>query len=144
MNVLNGEMKGIISDINNLKGYKTAGEEKKAIYYKRAKELKYWNSRNTEVFVQCDSLQKAKKIIENSKIEQKLIIKAGHKDLAQEYFDKVAKYITLKDISSPYISTLQSGDSGLGFKVDGKEVKLSKDEAMNLTLQLNAMIKRLK
>lgn len=48
--------------------------ERIAKWSKKFKSLEYWDSKNTNVNVNCDSLKKAKVIIKNSKIEQKLKI----------------------------------------------------------------------
>lgn len=49
--------------------------EKVATFKKKFKELEYWTSKNTTTSVQCDNIKKAKVIIKNSKIEQKLEVR---------------------------------------------------------------------
>lgn len=51
------------------------GEIKTANFLPKQKELKYWTSKNTETTIQCDNLDKAKKIVEKSGVKQELEIK---------------------------------------------------------------------
>lgn len=48
------------------------GETKTATWMQKARELRYFDSRNTEVYVNCETLDKAKAFIKNSKIDQEL------------------------------------------------------------------------
>jgi len=48
------------------------GEAKEAIWHKKYHQLTYWTSHNTTATVDCASLARAKKIVENSSVEQEL------------------------------------------------------------------------
>jgi hypothetical protein len=55
---------------------KVAGETpKKATFLKQHKQLVYFTSRNTSTTVNCETLEKAKKIVEKSGVKQELEIK---------------------------------------------------------------------
>jgi len=60
--------------MNLIEKYLGEGEIKIAMFYKKTHELKYWTSKNTTTNINCDDLKKAKAIIKNSGIEQKLEI----------------------------------------------------------------------
>jgi len=57
--------------------YGSSGQEKEATFYKRFRELEYWDSRNTSTRVSCDSFSKAKAIIKKSGVKQKLVQNNG-------------------------------------------------------------------
>ena len=54
-----------------------AGENKEAEWSKKFHQLTYWTSKNTSTSVNCDTFEKAKKIVEKSGVDQKLIKKAA-------------------------------------------------------------------
>lgn len=57
------------------KEYIKEGEQKTAKFSKKFKSLTYWTSKNTSTTVNCENLKKAKAIVKNSKIEQKIEMK---------------------------------------------------------------------
>ena len=55
--------------------YLGEGEIKTATFNKKTKELEYWTDRKTTTNIQCDNIKKAKAIIKNSGVEQKLEVR---------------------------------------------------------------------
>jgi hypothetical protein len=49
------------------------GEEKVARFSKKLKQLEYWTSRNTSTTVNCEDMKKAKAIVKNSGVTQKIV-----------------------------------------------------------------------
>lgn len=48
------------------------GEQKIAKFSKKFKQLEYWTSRNTSTTVNCENMKKAKAIVKNSGVDQKI------------------------------------------------------------------------
>ncbi len=54
--------------------YLGEGEEKTARFSKKFKQLEYWTSRNTSTTVNAENLKKAKAIVKNSGVPQKVVV----------------------------------------------------------------------
>jgi hypothetical protein len=55
-----------------LEKYLGEGETKVAKFSKKFKTLKYWTSKNTSTTVNCENMKKAKAIVKNSNVDQKI------------------------------------------------------------------------
>ena len=87
-------------------------QPKEAVWSKKFHQLTYFNSRNTEVSVNCETADKAQKIIDKSGVEQSLKkvaklaeeVQIDNKKVAKELF-KVAKDLTTEDHREAFMWT---------------------------------------